>query len=249
MNPAVHSPDHRGLNGITAVILAGGLGTRLRAVVSDRPKAMAAVAGRPLLVHLLERLEAAGVETAVLCVGHMGDQIERHFGAAFGRMKLTYAVEHALLGTGGALRNALPLIDSQSVLAMNGDSWCEADLSAFRRWHEERAATLSLLLTETPDRERFGGVETDSDGRVLGFLEKQPGSGAGWINAGVYLTARETIAHWPQGRVISLERDIFPALVGQGLHGWKGGGRFIDIGTQESYREADAFFSHPRAPY
>lgn len=234
------------MHDVTAVVLAGGLGTRLRSAVPDRPKAMAEVAGRPFLAHLLARLETAGIASAVLCIGHMGEQIERHFGAAFGRLGLSYAVERELLGTGGALRNALPHVRTGTILAMNGDSWCEADLAAFRSWHDDRGSALSLMLTEVDDSGRFGGVEVDGNGRVRQFLEKEPGRGAGWINAGVYMIPRDTLVHLPQGKVISLERDVFPGLVGRGLHGWKGGGRFIDIGTTESYGAADAFFAGSR---
>lgn len=233
--------------GVTGVILAGGLGTRLRSAVPDRPKAMAEVAGKPFLSHLLARLETAGLRSAVLCIGHLGEQIEDYFGGAFGGLRLAYARERELLGTGGALRNALSLVETETILAMNGDSWCEADLAGFRHWHGTREARLSMLLTQVPDSGRFGGVETDGEGRVLRFLEKESGRGAGWINAGVYLMPRDTIARHPANTVISLERDVFPHLVGNGLYGWTGGGRFIDIGTEESYGEATAFFSGPAA--
>lgn len=231
------------LGSVTAVILAGGLGTRLRSAVPDRPKAMAEVAGRPFLAHLLGRLESAGVGAAVLCVGHLGERIRDAFGAGFGALRLGYAWERELLGTGGALRNALPLVDTETVLALNGDSWCEGDLAAFLDWHGARDSRLSLMLTRVPDSGRFGAVEVDAGGAVTRFLEKSPEAGPGWINAGLYLAPRATLAAIPAGRVVSLERDIFPALIGRGLYGWQGGGRFIDIGTGESYGQADAFFA------
>ena len=234
------------LQDCVAVILAGGLGTRLRAVVADRPKSMAMVAGRPFLDHLLARLEAAGVHRTVLCIGHRGEQVRTHFGSAYGRMELAYAVERDLLGTGGALRNALAYLDRPTVLAMNGDSWCDADLGTFADWHAAWAADISLLLTQVPDRGRYGGVEAGADGRVVAFLEKQADAGAGAINAGVYLFRRAVIERLPPDEVISLERDVFPLQIGRGLFGWPGGGRFIDIGTAASYAEADTFFAAGR---
>jgi NDP-sugar pyrophosphorylase family protein len=233
----------RSLCDVTPVILAGGLGTRLRSVIADRPKAMAEVAGHPFLFYVLRRLEAAGCRTAVLCIGHLGAQIQAAFGDGFGAMRLSYAVEHALLGTGGALHNALPLIATDTVLAMNGDSWCEADLPTFLDWHRSRPAALSLLLTEVADSGRYGRVDLGEHGAVTRFREKEPGSGAGLINAGLYLTSRDRLAAIPADTVVSLERDVFPGLIGHGLYGWTGGGRFLDIGTRESYGEAAAFFS------
>jgi D-glycero-alpha-D-manno-heptose 1-phosphate guanylyltransferase len=231
------------MNGLTAAILAGGLGTRLRSVVADRPKVLAEVAGRPFLAHLLEQLAAAGVCETVLLVGYGADQVCDTFGTRFGEMRLMYSVEHTPLGTAGALRNALNQFARQDVLLLNGDSFCDVNLGALVQAHRNwRDAEVSLSLARVDNASRFGRVRVGRDRRVLRFEEKIPVATGGWINAGVYLMRREVVEGIPAGVPSSLERDVFPHLVGQGkVRGFRGG-RFIDIGVPDSYARADAFF-------
>jgi D-glycero-alpha-D-manno-heptose 1-phosphate guanylyltransferase len=235
------------LHSISAAILAGGFGTRLRSVVADRPKPLAPIHGRPFLTYLLDQIVATGVREAVLCTGFMGEAVRDALGESFGPLRLHYSQEQTALGTGGALRLALPLINAETVLIMNGDSYCAFDPVAFQTYHVDRGALITMLMTEVPDTVRYGQVELDADGRVTRFREKTSGSGPGWINAGVYLMARRILHDIPEGRPISLERDVFPALIGRGLYGYAGGGRFLDIGTPESYEQAAHFFA-PLAP-
>ena len=231
------------MTGITAAILAGGLGTRLRSVVADRPKVLATVAGRPFLAHLLDQLASSGCQETVLLVGFGAGQIRSTFGARFGDMKLTYSVEPEPLGTGGALRNALAAFTNGHVLLLNGDSFCELDLAAFVQSHRERQGTaLSMALARVESASRFGRVRVGPGRRISRFEEKQPQPRPGWINAGVYLIAREVIEDIPAGWVVSLERDVLPELVEQGKVSGFRGGRFIDIGVPESYALADGFF-------
>lgn len=228
---------------ITAAILAGGLGTRLRAVVTDRPKALAEVHGRPFLSFLLDQLAAARIRDVVLCIGYRGEQVRAAFGDAYGGLRLRYSQERELLGTAGALRLALPLLQSDPVLVMNGDSFCETDLRAFARWHWERGAEATLLLVRVPDAGRYGRVEVDAAGRVLRFEEKGSTGDPGWVNAGVYLLSRRLLGTIPAGRPVSLEHQVFPAWIGRGLYGYRTAGRFLDIGTPEAYAMAEAFFA------
>jgi len=228
---------------ISAAILVGGLGTRLRPVMSDRPKALAPINGRPCLAYLLDQLADAGIEHAVLCVGYMAEQVRGVFGETYRRIRLSYSTEPRPLGTGGALRRAVPLFDSRDVLVMNGDSFFESSLAEFAAWHFERLSTASVLLAQVPEADRYGTVRMDRDGRVTEFSEKSADSAADWVNAGIYMLNREAILTIPRERPVSLEREVFPALVGHGLHACRGRGRFIDIGTPESYARADAFFA------
>ncbi|MBM4085930.1 MAG: galactokinase, partial [Planctomycetes bacterium] len=170
------------LRNVTAALLAGGLGTRLRTVLPHRPKALAQVRGRPFLACLLDQLAAAGVRHAVLCTGHLGEQVQAEVGNAYGPLRLAYSQESAPLGTAGALRLALPLLSSASALVMNGDSFCDVDLNAFWRWHRERGAKASLVLAKVADTSRYGRVNVSADGAVLRFHEKGRESGPGWIN-------------------------------------------------------------------
>ena len=225
-----------------AVVLVGGQGTRLRALVSDRPKPMVEVASRPFLEWLLAGLRADGVLRVVLCIGHMGQVVRAHFrdGSNLGQ-EIAYSEDPELLGTGGALRKALPLLETDPVLVLNGDSYCEVDVPAFLAWHQERKARGSLALVHVPDTGRYGRVHLDGSGRILHFEEKGR-SDPGWINAGVYLLARPLVASIPADRAVSIERELFPDWVEAGLYGFPTPGRFIDIGTPESYLQAESFF-------
>jgi NDP-sugar pyrophosphorylase family protein len=231
------------LAGVTAAVLAGGLGTRLRSVVADRPKVLAPVAGQPFLAHLLDQLGRVGVRETGLLVGYGAGQVREAFGDTHSGMRLEYSTETEPLGTGGAVRLALPHLRTDTVLLLNGDSYCDLDLAAFLRFHRERGASASLALTHVENASRFGRVVTGPGDRVERFEEKNPTPAPGWINAGVYLLARPLIEAIPSGRAVSLERDLMPAWVAAGaVFGFPGGGRFIDIGVPESFAAAQEFF-------
>ncbi|MGH7893962.1 MAG: nucleotidyltransferase family protein [Candidatus Binatia bacterium] len=226
----------------SAVVLAGGRGTRLQTVVADRPKVLADVQGRPFLTYVLDPLSAAGGGTIVLCTGHLGEQVQETLGPAYGTRPLTYAQEPHPLGTGGALRAVLPQLHSDPVLVLNGDSYCPADLGALWAWHAARGeASGTLLLTHVDDTRRYGQVAVDADGCIERFVEKGTRGGPGWINAGIYVLSRRLLTAIPAGRAVSLEREVFPAWVGRGLHGLSGPDRFLDIGTPLSYQAAQQF--------
>jgi histidinol-phosphate phosphatase family protein len=239
------------LGRVTAFVLAGGFGSRLRAAVPDRQKVVAPVGGRPVLTRILDQLAGAGVRRAVLGVGYLADQVRDLLGHAYDGMELVYSEEPEPLGTGGALRHARGLLDGDPVLVLNGDSYVEANLAAFLAWHRARRATASLMLARVPDPARYGTVEADPSGRVTAFREKAAGAtgpAAAWVNAGLYLLGRSVIDALPARVPVSLERDVFPTLVDAGLSAYRGGGRFIDIGTPESYSEAQDFFAPAPPP-
>ena len=175
------------------MILAGGFGTRLRSVVADKPKVLADVGGRPFIEDPLDQLAQGGVRSVVLCTGYMGDQIRNRLGRAYKKMTLHYSREPHPLGTGGALRLASSMLESETVLVLNGDSYCGAPLDEFWVWHSEQRSHATILLTKTDDTRRFGRVQTDDAGRILQFLEKADTQGPGWINAGIYLVRRQMI--------------------------------------------------------
>jgi D-glycero-alpha-D-manno-heptose 1-phosphate guanylyltransferase len=232
-----------GLEDTTAVILAGGMGTRLREVVADRPKVLAEVNGRPFLACLLDRLAEAGIGRVVLCTGYMAELVRDTFGDSYRGMSLLYSQEDTPLGTGGALRLALPLIASDPALVMNGDSFCDADLGLFARQHRSAAAPASLILVQVEDVARYGAVDVDEAGRVVSFREKGSQSGKGMINAGIYLLARHVLESIPPEKAVSLEREVFPRLIGEGLSGFPQTSRFIDIGIPSDYHAASSFLA------
>lgn len=232
----------RDLSDLTTAILAGGLGTRLRSVVSDRPKVLAKIGQKPFLAYLLNYLVNAGVQKAVLCVGYLGEQVRAAFGDTWGPLTLVYSQETSPLGTGGALRLALPLLDSNPVLVMNGDSFLATDLKVFWKWHKAVGAKATLLLTKQARTQRYGRVQMDSAGFVTSFQEKGEQEGPGWINGGIYLIQKDLLQTIPERVATSLEQEIFPSWIHQGLLGYCSEGLFLDIGTPEDYAAAELFF-------
>jgi NDP-sugar pyrophosphorylase family protein len=228
------------LDQLTAAILVGGLGTRLRTVVADKQKVVASVAGKPFLYRLLDQLTEAGIFRVVLCAGYHADQVRATIGESYRTLRIRYSVEPAPLGTAGAFRQALPLLESDPVLAMNGDSYCDVNLPAFFTAHHTDA---SLVVREVPDTSQSGRVTFDAAGHVTSFVEKGASQGPGWINAGIYLLSHQFIASVPAGRAVSIERETFPAWVGRGLRVHQTAGRFLDIGTPESYSTAQQLFA------
>lgn len=228
-----------GMNGTTCVILAGGRGTRLNSVVSDRPKVLAQVNGRPFLTFLLDRIVLSGVKDVVLCTGYMADAVLGEIGLGYGPLRITHSPEPRPLGTAGALRNALRHVRSDVFVLMNGDSYADVDLPAFFRWFHGRERDLGLLLASVDDVSRYGRVTIADDGSVTSFREKGEDTGEGLINAGVYIMKREIAAGIIPDVPVSLERDVLPGLVGHAFYGYPWTGTFIDIGTPESYRLAE----------
>jgi len=204
---------------------------------------MADVAGRPFLERLLARLEAGGIRRVVLCVGHMGEVVRTHFGdGSYLGLEIAYSEDPEPLGTGGALRKALPLFETDPVLVLNGDSYCDVNPMTFFAWHVGHKAIGSLVLSYVQDTGRFGRVRTSEDGLITQFDEKGYSKEGGWINAGVYLLSHDLIGSIPGDRSVSIEREVFPQWAGRGLYGYLHRGCFLDIGTPESLLEANRSF-------
>jgi D-glycero-alpha-D-manno-heptose 1-phosphate guanylyltransferase len=227
----------------TAAILAGGRGTRLQSVVADRPKVLAEVHGRPYLTYLLDELERAGLREVVLLTGYQANQVRDTLGAAYGTLRLVHSPEPTALGTGGALRHALTKLSSPVALLLNGDSWCDVDLTELWSFHRRKAADLSMALIATRNAGRYGRVLVGPNEEVEHFEEKA-GDTPGWMNAGVYLIDRGLIEAIPADMPLSLERDLIPHWLEQykRVFGYRHVGRFLDIGTPESYAAAATFF-------
>jgi NDP-sugar pyrophosphorylase family protein len=230
-----------------AVVLAGGLGTRLGALIAGRNKPMALVAGKPFLELPLLQLKKNGLTDILLCVGHRGDLVRDYFGtgAAWG-LNLGYSQETELRGTAGALKLAEHQLGSDFVV-LNGDSLFDIPLAELIAFHAARGAVATLALARTDQPERFGNVEIDDRGCVLRFAEKRQSGRGGLINGGVYVFRRQVLDMVPVGRPVSLERAVFPALVGHGLWALPFDGFFLDIGLPESFRLAQAQVERLRA--
>lgn len=223
-----------------AIILAGGLGTRLRSAVGDLPKPLALVQGRPLVAWVLDALERQGIRHVILATGYKAELVRETLGLRWGRMDLEYAVESSPLGTGGAMANAARLIEGDSAFVVNGDTYLELDYAAFAVAMRDSGAQIGMALAHVPDVSRYGAVEV-SDGRVVGFSEKGA-KGSGWINAGVYRLTRAVWESLDASRAYSFEHEILPAAAAQGaVHAYTATRGFIDIGIPDDYRRAQSW--------
>jgi mannose-1-phosphate guanylyltransferase len=225
---------------VDAVVLVGGEGTRLRPLTLERPKPVLPLLGRPLLAYVLERLAEAGVTRVIFGCGYLPDPIQACFGARELGLALEYVVEPRPLGTAGGIRHAARGRVSETFLALNGDILADASLSDLVAAHRARDAVATIGLTPVADPSRYGLVRTDSEHRVLGFLEKpEPEEiDTDLINAGAYVLEPAVLDLVDAGRAVSIERETFPSLVGGGLFALAQTGYWSDVGTPESYISA-----------
>lgn len=219
-----------------AILLAGGLGTRLRSVVSDRPKPMALIEGRPFMEYVVHELSRHGITHIIFAVGYKGSMVEEYFGdgSAFG-VKVSYAYEETLLGTAGAIKNAGKFVEDDSVYVLNADTFYQIDYSRLAAMQQEKGLDMALVLREVPDVSRYGEAVLQ-DGMLTGFNEKNQESRPGTINGGIYLIRKDLLDQIPEGKV-SLENEMIPKWMNEGkcLGGFVNDGYFIDIGIPEAY--------------
>jgi D-glycero-alpha-D-manno-heptose 1-phosphate guanylyltransferase len=235
-----------------AIILAGGMGTRLRTLVPDLPKPMAPIAGRPFLEYLIEKLAAGGVRDIVLSVGYRADAISDHFGARWGEAAISYVREDEPLGTGGAIALAARGWAGGSLLVLNGDTFVNLDFADLVRWRNGAAlgAPLGMVLCQVADVSRYGAVHCEA-GVVSGFAEKGPG-GPGLINAGAYLIDPSIFPRFGLSGQFSLETDLIQVhLAALRPRAYVTEAFFIDIGVAEDFVRAQTAIpahAHPTGP-
>jgi mannose-1-phosphate guanylyltransferase len=220
-----------------AVILVGGEGTRLRPLTSRVAKPVVTLVDRPFIAYMLEWLHRHGVTDVVLACGFLASRVRGELGdgSRFG-LRLRYVEEPEPLGTGGALRHALELLEER-FLVCNGDVLTDIDLTAQIAQHERTGAVATLALIAVEDPSAYGLVRCDAGGAVLAFIEKprEPGAGEPLVSAGAYVLERSVVEQIDAGRPVSLEQEIWPALIGAGLYGYVASGYWLDIGTPERY--------------
>jgi len=225
-----------------AILLVGGFGTRLMPLTKNTPKPMLTVAGVPVTEHQIAMAKAAGISEIVLATSYLSDVFIPYFGdgSKWG-IKIKYAVEKEPLGTGGAIRNAAQLLDSNElVVILNGDVLSSHNLGEQIRQHEANDADVTLHLTEVQDARAFGCVPTDSNGRVTAFLEKMENPVTNQINAGCYVFNPRVVSTIPLNTVVSVERETFPELVASGakVFGYVENAYWLDIGTPRALLKA-----------
>ena len=217
------------------ILLVGGFGTRLKPLTDESPKPMLPVAGLPVTEHQILAAKKAGVHTLVLATSYLADVFTPYFGdgSKWG-MKILYAVEKEPLGTGGAIRNAAELLGrDEPVVIFNGDVLSRHSIADQIKFHTDNNADVTLHLIDVEDARAYGCVPTDADGRVSAFLEKMDNPVSNSINAGCYVFSPEVIDEIPLGKVVSVERETFPALVasGRAVFGYKEQSYWLDVGT------------------
>lgn len=227
-----------------AVILAGGFGTRLQSVVSNIPKPLAPVNGRPFLDYLMRYLRHYGIKNIVLSVGYLGEKIKEAYGNNFEGIALNYAPEKEPLGTGGGIRLSLAQCHSGTVLVLNGDSFFDINLENFISAHANSSSSASLALRQVENSARYGTISVEPDAVIISFTEKNGQNSPGLINTGVYLLNRDHfMEHTPAGTNFSVEKDFFePQAAKRAIYGFEYNGYFIDIGIPDDYARAQHEF-------
>jgi NDP-sugar pyrophosphorylase family protein len=236
------------------IIIAGGLGTRLRPLTFHRPKPLVPVVNRPFLEYQVALLKQHGIEDIVFATNYKAEMIEGHFGdgSRFG-VRMRYAIEDQPLGTGGAIRNAADVFPGEAVAVFNGDVLTDFNLSAIQSFHRDRKAIATITLSDVARPNPFGKLIMDETGRVQDWIEPTEAQkkalaagtapleeGIDHINAGFYLLEPEFIARIPQGKPSSVERDIYPQLLAEkaAVYGISPGGFWMDVGRPEQLMEA-----------
>lgn len=237
---------------VDAVVLVGGKGTRLWPLTLSAPKPMLPTAGLPFLTHLLSRIAAAGIEHVILGTSYKPAVFEAEFGdgSALG-LQIEYVTEEHPLGTGGGIANVAGKLRNDTAMVFNGDVLSGADLAQLLDFHRSNRADVTLQLVRVGDPRAFGCVPTDEEDRVVAFLEKTEDPPTDQINAGCYVFERNVIDRIPQGREVSVEREVFPALLADGdckIYGYVDASYWRDMGTPEDFVRGSADLVRGIAP-
>jgi D-glycero-alpha-D-manno-heptose 1-phosphate guanylyltransferase len=227
----------------TAVIVAGGYGTRLQSIVPDVPKPMAPVNKQPFLNYQLNYLLHSGIKNVVISTGYLAEKIKNYYGASFRGLNIRYVTEKSPLGTGGGIRLALEKADERDALVLNGDSFFDIPADIFYKLHQAQKSVASIALRKVEDASRYGTVVTDKRQRISSFAEKTNLSIPGTINAGVYiLNIKSFLKHTQPDTVFSIETDFFEKQLELPVFGFEFDGYFLDIGIPGDYAKAQDDF-------
>ena len=232
-----------------AVVLVGGEGTRLRPLTETIPKPLLPIVNRPFLHRVLDHLAGHGVHEVVASSSYLEASFAEFIAERHGDPRLTWITEETPLGTGGAIVNALPYVDD-TFFVLNGDILTDLDLTALLELHRGRNAMATIALHRVDDARPYGLVASDSDARVVEFREKPTELVPGEINAGTYVLEKEALRGWERGQLVSIEREIFPIIIGNGLPVYSvlSDAYWIDLGTPEKYLQAHFDLLRGRVP-
>ena len=228
----------------TAIILAGGMGTRLKTIISDLPKPMAPIMNVPFLTYQLNYLKHFGIKKVIFSVGYLSEKIIAHYNQSFENISIEYSIEKNPLGTGGGIRMAMSNLKEDLVLILNGDSFFDLDLEQFYNLHLEQKSDFSLALRYVNNSERYGNIEFNSSNQITSFIEKNQLNQSGYINAGVYILSKKLYLQNTKPNInFSIEKDFFEKQLNQLIiKGFEFKDYFIDIGIPEDYLKAQDDF-------
>lgn len=224
------------------VILCGGFGMRLQSLINDRPKPMVQINGRPFLDILIDYVARYGFTRFILCTGYKRNMIRRYYEKNRGKLLFLFSEESEPLGTAGAIKHAESCIKSDIFLVLNGDSLCEIDLGDFLKFHIGKRASVSIALTTLKSPGDYGIIELDGDHKVIRFSEKVLINCNGLVNTGMYIFDRRILKEIPSDEKQSLEYDVFPKILNQGVYGYVTEKKLLDIGTPERLEVAKNYF-------
>jgi D-glycero-alpha-D-manno-heptose 1-phosphate guanylyltransferase len=228
---------------LEAIILAGGFGTRLQQVVTDLPKSMAQVNGKPFIDYLLNYLRGQGITKFIFSVGYKNEVIQTYLKDNYKNIPIEYAIETDPLGTGGGIRFAFRLVEGDSAFVLNGDSMFRIGMSALGQLHSDTRADVTLALRYLEDTERYGSVRINEEKRITGFMEKGHETGPGYINGGIYIINKSFIENQGFPKVFSIEKDCFEKkYLDARFFGFPSRGYFLDIGIPEDFYRAQNEF-------
>jgi len=221
-----------------AIVLAGGLGTRLQSVLPDIPKCMATIHGRPFLTYIFDYLISEGIHKVILSVGYRKDHIINYFNNSYRSLKIEYSIETEPLGTGGAIKLASGYSIENEIFILNGDTIFTPRLFEMEEMHLNSFADTTIAVKHLAETARYGLIISDESGRVTEFKEKDPTAESGWINGGIYLINKKIFIKTPQNK-FSIEHDIFRSSCSSlYLQAYKTEAFFLDIGIPEDYFKA-----------
>ena len=228
----------------TAIILAGGMGTRLKTIISDLPKPMAPIMNVPFLTYQLNYLKHFGIKKVIFSVGYLSEKIIAHYNQSFENISIEYSIEKNPLGTGGGIRMAMSNLKEDLVLILNGDSFFDLDLEQFYNLHLEQKSDFSLALRYVNNSERYGNIEFNLSNQITSFIEKNQLNQSGYINAGVYILSKKLYLQNTKPDInFSIEKEFFEKQLNQLIiKGFEFKDYFIDIGIPEDYLKAQDDF-------
>lgn len=225
-----------------AIILAGGLGTRLRSVVKDIPKPMANINGKPFLEYILLYLKSKGILKVILAVSYKWEIIRNYFGKEYEGLEIVYSIEHTPFGTGGAIKKAIDFVEFADICILNGDTFFNVDLKKFFEFHKNKDSILSIALKKMENIERYGTVEINNENRITAFYEKQY-KRDGLINGGIYLLNKDFLLSLNLPNKFSFEKDLLEMYYKiYPFYGLPFDSYFIDIGVPGDYEKAKRDF-------